>query len=148
MSDFTVPTLSLSGSRAKRQSNSSVPTRDQTQMPHSYPYQSGLSYNHESKYMNYESYNSKEPSQPVKRTHIFPPKHPNNNQEQTSKEINKNVYLQSPETTSYTSQNMHISYNNEQIRQFEPIPSYQGLTHNSSRRGLLTNPDSSKVVRE
>ena len=35
--------------------------------------------------LNYEMYNSKEPSQPIKRTHIFPPKHPNNNQEQTSK---------------------------------------------------------------
>ena len=46
MSDFTVPTLSLSGSRAKRQSSTTVPTRDQAQIPSSYPYQSGISFNH------------------------------------------------------------------------------------------------------
>ena len=50
MSDFTVPTLSLSGSRAKRQNNLSIPTRDQAQMSYSNQYQSGMAYNYESKY--------------------------------------------------------------------------------------------------
>jgi len=56
MQDFTVPTLSLSGSRAKKQHNYSVPTRDYGQRSSSITHQSSLPPNYEVKYMNYEQY--------------------------------------------------------------------------------------------
>ena len=34
------------------------------------------------------------------------------------------------------------------MRQYEPVSAYQGMSHSSSRRGLLTSPESSKIVRE
>lgn len=55
MSDFTVPTLSLSNSRAKKQHNYSVPTRDFGQKSSNYFQQTNLPNNYEVRYMNYES---------------------------------------------------------------------------------------------
>ena len=46
MQDFTVPTLSLSGSRAKKQHNNPVPTRDQHQFHTYHSYQSNIAYQH------------------------------------------------------------------------------------------------------
>lgn len=56
MQDFTVPTLSLSNSRSKKQHNYSVPTRDYAQKSSNYTQQASLPANYEVKYMNYEPY--------------------------------------------------------------------------------------------
>lgn len=53
MQDFTVPTLSLSNSRSKKQHNYSVPTRDYAQKSSNYTQQAPLPANYEVKYMNY-----------------------------------------------------------------------------------------------
>ena len=149
MQDFTVPTLSLSSSRAKRQHNNSVPTRDFGQKSSSYTHQSSLPANYEVKYMNYEQYQPQEPADKIKRTHIFPPRNPNVTMEVPPKDLSKNVYLQSPEGRSHSPSSVQFSYQNVQTRQYEQNPPpYQQIQHSSSRRGLFTNVDNSKIIQE
>ena len=149
MQDFTVPTLSLSSSRAKRQHNSSVPTRDYGQKSSSYAQQSSLPPNYEVKYMNYEQYQPQEPVDRIKRTHIFPPRGPSVTMEAPPKDLSKNVYLQSPEGRSHSPSSVPFSYQNVQTRHYEQIPPpQQQMQHSSSRKGLFTSVDNSKIIQE
>ena len=112
MENFTVPTLSLSSSRSRRQVNTSVPTRDYGQIGPSRVNQSSSIINQSSRYQTYEYYQPQQPLDKIKRTHIFPPKAPNMIQE-VPKDINKNVYLQSPEMTTINNINTNFSYNED-----------------------------------
>jgi len=74
--NFTVPTLSLSSSRAKKQTGSSIPTRDYSQYVHSQSYQLQNDNNFDNRY-NYKCVNhSVEMQEKNRRPPIFPPKHP------------------------------------------------------------------------
>ena len=74
--NFTVPTLSLSSSRAKKQPGSSVPTRDYSQYTQSYSYQEQNEPNLESKY-SYKCVNHNvEMQEKSRRPPIFPQKQP------------------------------------------------------------------------
>jgi hypothetical protein len=106
MEQFTVPTLSLSGSRAKKHHNTSVPTRDYSQLAASHAHQTSLQGHHDSRYLHYEHYQAQETVERAKRTHIFPPRPPTAPQEPVPRDINKNVYLQSPDIQAHSPSNV------------------------------------------
>ena len=100
---FTVPTLSLTGSRTKKQYNSVVPTRDYSHL------QSNVNLNNqdgaslESKPQQSISNNPYSQPEKYRRPNIFPPKAANTSKnhvsaqghfEHSSKDLNKNVYLE------------------------------------------------------
>lgn len=146
MDNYSVPTLSLSSSRAKR--HSSIPTRDHAQMTSNQTSNFPLNYQN-SKYLFYDHSHGPEPQERIRKTAIFPPKPPSTIQESSSKDINKNVYLNSPDHHAQIHPpNVNFSYQIQPPPQFQhqehPIP----VVHSSSVQGLLTNPQSSKLVSE
>ena len=105
MQDFTVPALSLSTSRAKKQYLPPAPTRDYSQMPPAYSQAPSRPFNQErypqsEHYMQSDHYLPQEPTDKLKRMHVFPPRAPTSSQEVMPNDINKNVYLQSPEVNN------------------------------------------------
>lgn len=113
MQDFTVPALSLSSSRAKKQYVSPAPTRDYSQLPPTYSQAPSRPINQE-RYLQSEHYLPQEPTDKLKRMHIFPPRDPSSLQEVMPNDINKNVYLQSPEVNN----SIPFPYSIDQARQF------------------------------
>lgn len=144
MDNYSVPTLSLSSSRAKR--HSSIPTRDQAQMASKQTSYFPPNNYQDSKYALYDR-TLPETHERIRKTAIFPPKPPSTIQDTSGKDINKNVYLHSPEHPQVNSPNVNFSYQPQPPQQFQPqeLPVFAAQ---SSMQGLLANPQSSKIVSE
>jgi hypothetical protein len=100
---FTVPTLSLTGSRAKKQYSGLVPTRDYSHILSNNPPANQNDANIENKIQPTISSNPYTQPEKYRRPPIFPPKGAStqkadssqqSNIEYTSKDLNKNVYLE------------------------------------------------------
>lgn len=96
-SSFTVPTLALSSSRAKKHTTASIPTRDYPSLVPSYTPTNAYDSQIQNKYVPRSSNVGQEQQERPRRPPIFAPRTSATQAELAPRDINKNVYLQTQE---------------------------------------------------